>query len=184
MKSEHSILTKSHEQLQIQLTKNDVPSSSTSTCDHANNIEENARLTDELAKSTIPISEKKLNDILSKQKAFNDKTGTGFVSKKKKKTTRKRRPSPHKQRRIPLCMAKPLMMILQELLTTTMFYFVIIMVMCMQNMLVQMMVMFLGLFGFQRPLLLTKEDPLRKWGPNPKQCSLVGLCFRWIKMGA
>jgi hypothetical protein len=39
LKSEHSIHTKSHEQLQIQLTKNDVPSSSTSSCEHANIIE-------------------------------------------------------------------------------------------------------------------------------------------------
>jgi chromosome segregation ATPase len=49
LKSEHSFLTKSHEQLQIQLTKNDVPSSSTSSCEHANIIGENARLKDELA---------------------------------------------------------------------------------------------------------------------------------------
>jgi hypothetical protein len=90
LKSEHSILTKSHEQLQIQLTKNDVPSSSTSTCDHANIIEENARLKDELAKSTIPIGEKNLNDLLSKQNAFSDKTRLGFVSKKKKKNKKKK----------------------------------------------------------------------------------------------
>jgi hypothetical protein len=65
LKSEHFILTKSHGQLQIQLTKNDVPSSSTSSCDHVNIIEENAKLKDELAKSTIPIGEKILNDLLS-----------------------------------------------------------------------------------------------------------------------
>ena len=39
LESEHSTLTKSYEQLQIQLSKNDVPSSSTSLCDHANIIE-------------------------------------------------------------------------------------------------------------------------------------------------
>jgi hypothetical protein len=93
LKSEHSILTKSHEQLQIQLTKNDVPSSSTSTCEYANIIEENARLKDELAKSTIPIGEKNLTDILSKQKAFNDKMGLGFVSKKKKNKKKKAKPA-------------------------------------------------------------------------------------------
>jgi hypothetical protein len=91
LKSEHSILTKSHEQLQIQLTKYDVPSSSTSTCEHANIIEENARLKYDLAKSTIPIGEKNLNDLLSKQKAFNDKMGLGFVSKKKKKKKNKKK---------------------------------------------------------------------------------------------
>lgn len=55
---------------------------------------------------------------------------------------------------------KPLLMIMRELLTLTMFYLNIIMVMFMQNMLGLMMVTLLGLFGFQRPLLLTKEDPL------------------------
>jgi hypothetical protein len=69
LESENSILTKSHEQLQIQLTKNDVPSSSTSSCDHANIIEENDRLKYELAKSTIPIGEKNLNDLLSNQRS-------------------------------------------------------------------------------------------------------------------
>jgi hypothetical protein len=83
------------------LTKNDVPSSSTSSCEHANIIEENTRLKEKLAKSTIPIGEKNLNNLLSKQRLINDKTGLGFVSKKKK-TIKKRRSSPHKQRRIPL----------------------------------------------------------------------------------
>jgi hypothetical protein len=57
------------------LTKNDVHSSSTSSCDHANIIEEDARLKDELAKSTIPIGEKNLNNLLSKQRSNNDKRG-------------------------------------------------------------------------------------------------------------
>ena len=48
--SDHSILTKSHEQLQNRLAKYDVPSSSNSSSDHANIIKENARLKDELAK--------------------------------------------------------------------------------------------------------------------------------------
>ena len=48
LESEHSLLTKSHDQLQTQLSKNDVPSSSSRSCDHANIIEENARLNDEL----------------------------------------------------------------------------------------------------------------------------------------
>jgi hypothetical protein len=90
LESVHSILTKSHEQLQIQLSKNDVPSSSTSSCDHANIIEENARLKDELAKSTIPIGEKILNDLLISQRSNNDKTVLGFVSKKKKKNKKKK----------------------------------------------------------------------------------------------
>ena len=35
LKSEHPLLTKSHDQLQTQLSKSDVPSSSTSSCNHA-----------------------------------------------------------------------------------------------------------------------------------------------------
>ena len=50
LESEHSSLTKSHEQLQIRLAQFDAPSSSTSSCDHANILEENARLKDELIK--------------------------------------------------------------------------------------------------------------------------------------
>jgi hypothetical protein len=97
--SKHPILTKSHEHLQIQLTKNDVPSSSTSSCDHANIIEENARLKDELAKSTIPIGENNLTDLLGNQRSNNVKTILFYVSKpKKKKNNKKKRPSPHKQR--------------------------------------------------------------------------------------
>jgi hypothetical protein len=83
------------------LTKNDVPSSSTST-DHANVIEENARLKDELAKSTIPIGEKNLNDLLSKQKAFNDKTGIGYVAKKKKKNNKKNKAKPAQAKNDPI----------------------------------------------------------------------------------
>ena len=56
MESEYSLLTKSHDQLQTQLSKNDVPSSSTPSCDHANIIEENARLNYELAKLSSSIS--------------------------------------------------------------------------------------------------------------------------------
>ena len=49
LEGEHSTLTKSHEQLQIQLTKVNLPSTSTSSCDNANFIEENARLKKELS---------------------------------------------------------------------------------------------------------------------------------------
>ena len=50
LESEHSLLMKSHEQLQTPLTISNSPSTSTSSCDHTNIIEENARLKDELAK--------------------------------------------------------------------------------------------------------------------------------------
>ena len=64
--------------------------------------------------------------------------------------------------------ATPLMMIMREMLTLTMFYLKIIMVMFMLNMLAHMMVILLGLFGSQRPSLLTKEDPLRNGYLNPR----------------
>ncbi|KAK1601452.1 hypothetical protein QYE76_018638 [Lolium multiflorum] len=54
LKSEYALLSKSNEQLQIRLASYDVPSSSTPSCDHANIIEENARLKDELAKASSP----------------------------------------------------------------------------------------------------------------------------------
>jgi hypothetical protein len=105
LESEHSILAKSQEQLQIQLTKNDVPSSYTSSCDHANIIEENARLKDELAKSTIPIGEKNLNDLLSNQRSHNLKTRLGYVSKAKKKKNnnkKKKKAKPTQAKKDPI----------------------------------------------------------------------------------
>ena len=52
LEGDHSTLAKSHEQLQIQLTQLNMPSTSTytstSTCDHSNVIEENNRLKKEL----------------------------------------------------------------------------------------------------------------------------------------
>jgi hypothetical protein len=44
-----------------------------------------------------------------------------------------------------------------------MFFFVHMMGMFMLNLLVHQMNTLHGLFGFQRPLSLTKEDPLRNW---------------------
>jgi hypothetical protein len=101
LESEHSILTKSHEQLQSQLTKNDVPSSSISSCDRANIIEENARLKDELTKSTIPIGEKNLNDLFSNQRSNNVKTGLGYVSKANKKKNNNKKKKKKKKKAKP-----------------------------------------------------------------------------------
>ncbi|KAK1605477.1 hypothetical protein QYE76_029150 [Lolium multiflorum] len=66
LKSEYSLLSKSYEQLQIRLASYDVPSSSTPSCDHANIIEENARLKDELAKASSPQSKLSLDDLLNR----------------------------------------------------------------------------------------------------------------------
>jgi hypothetical protein len=94
LENEFSNLTKLHEQLQIQLTKVDMPCSSTSFCGHANIVEENARLKDELAKASIPIGEKNLNDLLSNQRSNNLKEGLGYVAKKRKKNQKKRKTKP------------------------------------------------------------------------------------------
>src|SRR5664279_3009220 len=94
---DHAKLTKSHEQLQIQLTQFDMPSTSTSSCDHANVIEENARLKDELAriKGKSPI-----DDLLQKQRPLNGKEGLGYVAKKKKKNKKKSKPAQAKKNAI------------------------------------------------------------------------------------
>ena len=61
----------------------------------------------------------------------------------------------------------PPIITLRESITLIMCYSVITMEMFMLNMLVHMMVMLLGLFGFLRPLLLTKEDPLKNGDLKP-----------------
>ena len=78
----HAKLLESHDQLQIQLTKEqsksslikfvDVPSSSNPCCDHANLVEENNKLKDQLAKGQI------------------GKKGLGYVPKPKKKKNKKK----------------------------------------------------------------------------------------------
>ncbi|KAK1679077.1 hypothetical protein QYE76_039925 [Lolium multiflorum] len=89
LKSENSILSKYNEQLQIRLAKYDVPSSSTPSCDHANLIEENARLKDELAKTSTPQSKLSLDDLLSKQRSNNGKES--IVCKAKAKNANKKK---------------------------------------------------------------------------------------------
>lgn len=89
LESEHFTLLKSQEQLQIQLTKNDKPSTSTPTCDHTIMLEENARLKDELAKASITQGEKRLG------KPHIGKEGLGYVAKaKKKKKNKKKKTNP------------------------------------------------------------------------------------------
>jgi hypothetical protein len=81
------------------MTKDDVPSSSISSCDQANIIEENTWLKDEFAKSTIPICEKNVNDLLSIQRSNNDKMGLGYVSTKKKKKKKKKKKENKKKKK-------------------------------------------------------------------------------------
>jgi hypothetical protein len=89
LESEFSSLSKSHEQLKIRLTKYDVPSSSTPSCDHANVIEENTRLKAKLTKSFPSQGEKNLCDLLSNQRSNKGKEGLGYVSKTSRKKNKK-----------------------------------------------------------------------------------------------
>ncbi|KAK1618138.1 hypothetical protein QYE76_023655 [Lolium multiflorum] len=100
LKSEYSLLSKSNEQLQIRLASYDVPSSSTPSCDHANIIEENARLKDELAKASSPQSKLSLDDLLSKQRSNNGKEGLGYGAKAKKANKQKVKPAQEKKKDI------------------------------------------------------------------------------------
>ena len=99
LESTHSLLVKSHEQLQTQLSKSNSPSTSTPSCDHANVIEENARLKVELAKATsaktsIPKVKDKGIAYLFEQKPHKGKEGLGYVAKaKKKKSNTKAKPA-------------------------------------------------------------------------------------------
>ena len=71
------------------MTKNDKPCTSTPSCDHANILEENARLKDKLAKASIPQGEKRLG------KPHIGKEGLGYVAKaKKKKKNKKKKTNP------------------------------------------------------------------------------------------
>ncbi|KAK1601780.1 hypothetical protein QYE76_018367 [Lolium multiflorum] len=100
LKSEYTLLSKSNEQLQIRLASYDVPSSSTPSCDHANIIEENARLKDELAKASSPQSKLSLDDLLSKQRSNNGKEGLGYIAKAKKANKQKAKPAQEKKKAI------------------------------------------------------------------------------------
>ncbi|KAK1605542.1 hypothetical protein QYE76_029215 [Lolium multiflorum] len=100
LKSEYSLLSKSNEQLQIRLASYDVPSSSTPSCDHANIVEENARLKDELAKASSPQSKLSLDDLLSKQRSNNGKEGLGYNAKAKKANKQKAKPAQEKKKDI------------------------------------------------------------------------------------
>ena len=96
LKSEYSLLSESYEQLQIRLASYDIPSTSTPSCDHANIIEENARLKDELAKASSPQSKLSLDDLLSKQRSNNGKEGLGYNAKAKKANKKKAKPAHEK----------------------------------------------------------------------------------------
>ena len=56
---------------------------SSSTCEQATILEENARLKDELTKSSMAQCEHALNKIMGMQKPRNGKQGLGYVAKKK-----------------------------------------------------------------------------------------------------
>ena len=91
LERENSSLGESYELLQTQLAKYEMPSSSNPSCDHANIIEENARLKDELAKVSIAQCEDALDTLEGIQKQRNGKQGLGYQAKKKNKKNKKKK---------------------------------------------------------------------------------------------
>ena len=85
LESEFSSLSLSHEQLQTRLTKYDVASSSNSSYDHTNVIEESARLKAKQAKPSSSQGKNTIDGLLRNQRTNNGKEGIGYVSKTKKK---------------------------------------------------------------------------------------------------
>ena len=69
-----------------------------STCEQANILEENVRLTKELAKLTSSKKNMSLDDLLSKQRSFNDKRGLGYAPKAKKKNITKKKEMPAQEK--------------------------------------------------------------------------------------
>jgi len=90
LESTHSLLVKSHEQLQTQLSKSTSPSTSILSRDHANVVEENARLKVDLAKASsaktsTPKGKEKVVAYPFEQKPHKGKEGLGYVAKAKSK---------------------------------------------------------------------------------------------------
>ena len=93
LESDHSTLNESRHQLQTQLDKYNIPSTSTPTCGHEGIIEENTRLKEELVKGSQPKGKGVLDEILSKQRTNNGKEGLGYVPKTKKKKNKNKKKS-------------------------------------------------------------------------------------------
>jgi len=126
-------------------------------------------LKEELAKTSTPQGEKIL------ERTYNGREGLGYVApaKKKKKSKKKKSKAAHAKKnpieggdatKMPefppppgpeIYGATPCPMDLREKTILTISCIVITMVMCMLSTMVPMMVMFIGLFGFPSPLLLT-----------------------------
>jgi hypothetical protein len=130
----------------------------------------------------------RLDELLNAQKQHGEKTGLGYVSKSKKKRNKKKSFSrtPSLKKRIPneicfdvdgnvfeeegilsrkwLGMQKgicPTTTTLRENIILLIFFVMLMIGMFMPNLLVHQINILHGLFGLQRPLSLTKEDPLR-----------------------
>ena len=83
----------------IASTSNEILAQSIICCEHANLVEENAKLKSQLEKGimTCAQGEKNLNDLLRNLKDQNGKKGLGFSTKSKKKNKKKKKkkkPSP------------------------------------------------------------------------------------------
>ena len=102
MKSVHTSLKRSHDQLQVKLSKEIATCSpfvlignanaTNPCCEHVHLVEENAKLKEQLEKGLVTCKqgEKNLNNLLSNQKEVVAKEGLGFAPKPKKKNTKKK----------------------------------------------------------------------------------------------
>jgi hypothetical protein len=103
LKESFAKLEKSHDQFLgqqvkevIASTSNEIIAKSIICCEHANLVEENAKLKSQLEKGIMACAqgEKNLNDLLSNQKDQIGKEGLGFSTKSKKKNNKKKKSSP------------------------------------------------------------------------------------------
>ena len=149
-----------------------------SSCEQATILEENVRLTKELAKLTSSKGKMSLDDLLSKQRPLNNKYGLGYVPyAKKKKYNGKKKVFPTQEQNLPevagvsglqpRSFLHQLTMILQENIIHLMCYVGITMGMFMPNMLALLMAMLNGPFGSLRFLSLTPKDPSKNGYLNP-----------------
>jgi hypothetical protein len=102
LKEELSLHVKTNEQLEAIIAKYGLDYFPTSSsCDIANIHEENVRLSKEIAKLSTTKNKMSLDDLLSKQRSPNNKSGLGYTSySKKKKNNKSEMPAQAKNKKV------------------------------------------------------------------------------------
>ena len=117
LKSDHSTLNESHDHLQTQLKRYNVPSTSSPSFGK-----------EDLARSSQHKGKGVIDEILSRQRTNNGKEGLGYIPRQR---TRRRRARLLNQRLATLPMTRLIMMVLQGSTILTSNYIVMLMVMFM-----------------------------------------------------